>query len=415
MDDPGLFRGSGYCRTCATGQIPLTCAPVPPTARPPHPDDQTPRPDPARRPPRRPVPPRRRGHVDLQQLSLGQGEEDVRLRAGPGVAGPRAAVGVRLARAARPASSRPNGLVMTNHHCARSLHRAALHGREGLRRERLLRARRQAEERKCPAMEINQLIEIDRRHRAGQQGDARGSPARSSTPRAKAEMRSIEKECATGRQRPLRRGDAVPGRPVQPLQVPPLPGRAPGVRARGRHRLLRRRPGQLRVPPLRPRRVASCASTRTASRRRREHYFKWSQAGAKEGELTFVSGHPGGTERQLTVARAGVPARRGAAPARCSRLAELRGMLTEFQTARPRAEAHLQRHAVRRGERLQGAARAAARRCIDKEFFASKVEGGAGAAREGGRRTRRCRRSTARRGTTSPRRSAAEQQHRASH
>ena len=34
---------------------------------------------------------------------------------------------------------------------------------------------------------------------------------------------------------------------------------------------------------------------------RPEHYLKWSAAGAKDGELIFVSGHPGRTERQNTV------------------------------------------------------------------------------------------------------------------
>ncbi len=33
-----------------------------------------------------------------------------------------------------------------------------------------------------------------------------------------------------------------------------------------------------------------------------EHFLKWSEAGAKENELTFVSGHPGRTNRQNTVA-----------------------------------------------------------------------------------------------------------------
>jgi len=33
-----------------------------------------------------------------------------------------------------------------------------------------------------------------------------------------------------------------------------------------------------------------------------EHYLKWSAAGAKEGELTLVSGHPGRTNRQNTMA-----------------------------------------------------------------------------------------------------------------
>ena len=33
-----------------------------------------------------------------------------------------------------------------------------------------------------------------------------------------------------------------------------------------------------------------------------EHYLKWSEAGSKEGELIFVSGHPGRTTRQNTIA-----------------------------------------------------------------------------------------------------------------
>ena len=33
-----------------------------------------------------------------------------------------------------------------------------------------------------------------------------------------------------------------------------------------------------------------------------EHHLKWSEAGSKEGELTFVSGHPGRTNRQNTIA-----------------------------------------------------------------------------------------------------------------
>src|SRR5439155_17667204 len=36
-----------------------------------------------------------------------------------------------------------------------------------------------------------------------------------------------------------------------------------------------------------------------------EHYLKWSKAGAKEDELVFVSGHPGKTNRQNTMAELG--------------------------------------------------------------------------------------------------------------
>src|SRR5262249_27609082 len=33
-----------------------------------------------------------------------------------------------------------------------------------------------------------------------------------------------------------------------------------------------------------------------------KHYLKWSAAGSKEGEVVFVSGHPGSTNRQNTTA-----------------------------------------------------------------------------------------------------------------
>src|SRR6185369_6993322 len=33
------------------------------------------------------------------------------------------------------------------------------------------------------------------------------------------------------------------------------------------------------------------------------HWFRWSTTGTHEGDLTFVAGHPGTTNRQLTVAQ----------------------------------------------------------------------------------------------------------------
>ena len=58
-------------------------------------------------------------------------------------------------------------------------------------------------------------------------------------------------------------------------------------------------------------------------------WFRWSAAGAKDGELTFVSGNPGGTDRKLTVAQLEYQ-RDTALPERLVSLAELRGKLSEY-------------------------------------------------------------------------------------
>ena len=66
---------------------------------------------------------------------------------------------------------------------------------------------------------------------------------------------------------PLPGDQLLPGRPVQGLQLPPLRRRAAGVRAGARRGLVRRRSGQLQLPPLRPRlRVPAALRGRQAGR-----------------------------------------------------------------------------------------------------------------------------------------------------
>lgn len=62
---------------------------------------------------------------------------------------------------------------------------------------------------------------------------------------------------------------------------------------------------------------------------RTENHLKWSAKGARDGDLTFVAGNPGGTNRQLTVAELEY-IRDVSLPDTLMSLAEMRGLLTEF-------------------------------------------------------------------------------------
>jgi hypothetical protein len=60
-----------------------------------------------------------------------------------------------------------------------------------------------------------------------------------------------------------------------------------------------------------------------------EDFLRWSARGARDGDLTFVAGNPGGTNRQLTVAELEF-VRDLQLPDTLMMLSEMRGMLTEF-------------------------------------------------------------------------------------
>jgi hypothetical protein len=63
-------------------------------------------------------------------------------------------------------------------------------------------------------------------------------------------------------------------------------------------------------------------------------YLKWSANGSKDGELVFVSGHPGGTSRQLTLAQLAFE-RDVALPSIIPAISEYRGLLERFDTENP--------------------------------------------------------------------------------
>jgi hypothetical protein len=63
-------------------------------------------------------------------------------------------------------------------------------------------------------------------------------------------------------------------------------------------------------------------------------YLKWSDGGSKDGDLVFVSGNPGGTSRELTISQMEFE-RDALFPATMPDIAEYRGLLEQFATESP--------------------------------------------------------------------------------
>ncbi|HWC78240.1 MAG TPA: S46 family peptidase, partial [Blastocatellia bacterium] len=193
-----------------------------------------------------------------------------------------------------------DGLVMTNHHIASdTLHKLSTAENDYLKTG--FRARTRAEEAKAPDLELNVLVSIEdvtaRVNGAAKQGV---SPAEANTAR-RAEIAAIEKEslAATGL-----RSDVVI------------------LYQGGQYNLYRyKKYTDVRLvfaPEVDiaffggdpdnfnfPRFDLDMAFFRVYENDKPvkvENYFKWSKSGASDGELIFVSGHPGSTARLNTVA-----------------------------------------------------------------------------------------------------------------
>lgn len=195
----------------------------------------------------------------------------------------------------------PDGLVMTNHHCARSCVDAVARPGEDFLGEGFL-AHKRADERRCPGLHLDQLVavtDVTERLVAGEDG-------RTAAERAEAiEMLSgeMEADCGSG-------SDRV-------CQVVPL-------YHGGRYMLYEYdRYSDVRLvfaPELDigffggdsdnftyPRYNLDLAFVRaygeSGGPAESEHSFEWNPEGAVEGDPVFVTGHPGSTSRQITVSQ----------------------------------------------------------------------------------------------------------------
>jgi hypothetical protein len=238
---------------------------------------------------------------------------------------------VRLAGGCSGSFVSPEGLVMTNHHCAHSCIEQLSTAEKDFVASGFY-AKTGAAEAHCPEIEVNQLVGItDVTSRMSAATGNLSGAAFAEVQRA--EMSRIENECAEGADVrcdvvTLYHGghyDLYKYRRYQDVRLVFAPEFSIAFFGGD--------PDNFEFP----RYDLDVAFLRVYDKGRPakvEHYFKWSDAGAKKGDLTFVSGHPGSTSRLLTIAQL-EDERDLELPDRLISQAELRGMLTEFQRRGP--------------------------------------------------------------------------------
>ena len=248
---------------------------------------------------------------------------------------------VRLAGGCSGSFASPDGLVLTNHHCIWDCVEQLSTTEQNHLQDGFL-ARTHDAELRCPNMELNQLTGItdvtDRIRAAtdGQVGEAFVAAQR-------AEMSRIEQGCAGDD--PTVRCDVVTlyhgglyhlyryqrYDDVRLVWSPEL-----------KASLFGGDPDNFNFP-----RYSLDASLLRAWRDGRPaatpEFFRWNAAGAEEGELVFVTGHPGTTQRLLTVAQ--LELRRDLALVdQLLYLAELRGLLNHYASLGDEQRLHSQYH-----------------------------------------------------------------------
>lgn len=209
---------------------------------------------------------------------------------------------VRLAGGCSGSFVSPQGLVLTNHHCVVDCVQELSTPQDDLIQNGFLASRR-AEERACPAVELNQLqtiTDVTERVREATRGKTGGAftLARNGI-RAK-----IESECLEGRSTE-RRCDVVElyngGRyhlyryeRYQDVRLVFAPEYASGFFGGD--------PDNFNFPRYNLD-MALLRAYRNGKPVRSETYFPFQAQGAAEGELAFVIGHPGATQRLRTLAQ----------------------------------------------------------------------------------------------------------------
>ena len=226
-----------------------------------------------------------------------------------------------------------SGLVMTNHHCAHSCIEQLSTKDKDFVAEGFY-APRAEDEVKCPEIELNQLVQITD-VTAQVQGATKGvKPGREFDEKRKAARAGIEKECAAGDEK--LRCDVVElyhggqyslykYKRFQDVRLVFAPEFAIAFFGGD--------PDNFNFPRY-DLDVSFLRAYEDGKPARTDHYFRWSPAGPKDGELTFVSGNPGTTYRELTLAQLRHERDVGL-PELLFDLAEWRGELIRFAAESP--------------------------------------------------------------------------------
>jgi hypothetical protein len=225
----------------------------------------------------------------------------------------------------------PDGLVMTNHHCVRECVSDLADAQHDYIAKGFYAATR-ADEKKCPAMEANQLVKISDVTQQVEAATA-GKSDRAFHEAERAIKAQIESACGTAADVrcqvvTLYAGgvyDLYKFKRYQDVRVVFAPEEDAAFFGGD--------PDNFTFPRFDL--DASFVRIYDADKPlRTDTYFKFATKGVKQGDIAFTSGNPGSTERDDTLAELEFQ-RDDAQPFLLTMFAELRGILTEFATKGP--------------------------------------------------------------------------------
>jgi len=225
----------------------------------------------------------------------------------------------------------PHGLVMTNHHCVLECVQELSSARENLV-EKGFSAETEAEERKCPVFELDQLMQIRDVTSEVQQAMA-GKTGNAANTALHAKEAELQQSCGSD---PSTRCDVVSlyeggvynlyqykrYTDVRLVFAPEM-----SVAQFGGD------PDNFNFPRF-DFDIGLVRAYENGHAASSPDYLKWSANGSKDGELVFVSGNPGGTSRQLTTSQLAFE-RDTVLPSVTPAFAEYRGLLERFVTESP--------------------------------------------------------------------------------